>query len=164
MHMIKDENGNLLPHGHVHEHEHEHTHVYSHAHGHSHEHGEHEHEHSHEYAHTHEHEHMHGHEEEHTHTHEHEHAHDHTHSHDHCHENCGSCNSNCDPKKEAQALLTYMLQHNEHHAAELDQMAANLLKLGLDDSAKQIREAVSDFQKGNMRLSLALTLMKEQVK
>lgn len=129
MHMIKDENGNLLPHGHVHEH-------------------------------------AHGHEEEHTH--DHEHAHDHTHAHDHshghCHENCGSCNSNCDPKKEAQALLTYMLQHNEHHAAELDQMAANLSKLGLDDSAKQIREAVSDFQKGNMRLSLALTLMKEQLK
>lgn len=114
MHLIKDENGNLLAHGHEHTHEHDHEHA-------------------------------------------------HTHEHSHCHENCDSCNTGCEPKKEAQALLTYMLQHNEHHAAELDQMAANLEKLGLNDSAKQIREGVTDFQKGNMRLSLALTLMKEQI-
>ena len=31
-------------------------------------------------------------------------------------------------KKENIALLTYMLQHNEHHAAELDQMADKLRK------------------------------------
>ena len=59
---------------------------------------------------------------------------------------------------------TYMLQHNEHHAAELDEMADKLEKAGLADAAKQIREGVSDFQKGNMRLSLALTLVKEQLK
>ena len=57
-----------------------------------------------------------------------------------------------------------MLDHNEHHAAELDQMAENLQKLGMDAAAKQIREAVSDFQKGNLRLSLALTTVKEQLK
>ncbi len=120
MHLIKDENGNLLAHGHEHTHEHDHDH-------------------------------------------DHGHTHDHGHDHDHCHDNCESCSNGCDPKKEAQAVLTYMLQHNEHHAAELDQMAANLDKLGLADSAKQIREAVSEFQKGNMRLSLALTLMKDQI-
>lgn len=176
MHLIKDENGNLLTHGH--EHTHEHTHAYSHEHDHDHgQDGAHAHTHSHEYTHTHEHSHEHGHEEEHTHEHDHAHAHDHAHDHGHTHEHghthdhghshcssdCGSCSSGCDPKKEAQALLTYMLQHNEHHAAELDQMAANLEKLGLADSAKQIREGVSDFQKGNMRLSLALTLMKDQI-
>jgi hypothetical protein len=57
-----------------------------------------------------------------------------------------------------------MLQHNEHHAVELDQMAENLKKLGMDVVAKTIKEAVADFQKGNMRLSLALTLVKEEVK
>lgn len=128
MHLIKDENGNILPHGHEHSHEHEgkadHDHV-----------GE---QHSHVYD-----------------------QHDQKH-HAHCHGGCDSCSDGCDPKKEAQALLTYMLQHNEHHAAELDQMAANLEKLGFADSAKQIREGVTDFQKGNLRLSLALTLMKEQ--
>ena len=43
-------------------------------------------------------------------------------------------------------------------------MADNLLKLGMDAAAKQIKEGVADFQKGNMRLSLALTLVKEQIK
>ena len=61
-------------------------------------------------------------------------------------------------------LLSYMLDHNEHHAAELDQMAENLQKLGMDSAAKQIKDAVSDFQKGNLRLSLALTTVKEQLK
>ena len=61
-------------------------------------------------------------------------------------------------------LLTYMLQHNEHHAQELDQMADNLAKMGMDAAAKTIKESVSDFQKGNMRLSLALTLVKEHLK
>lgn len=129
MHLIKDENGNLVAHGHEHEHAHTHADGQEHSHAHSHEH-----------------------------EHNHEHHHDH-----HCSSDCGSCNSGCDPKKEAQALLTYMLQHNEHHAVELDQLAENLEKLGMSDSAKQIKEGVTDFQKGNMRLSLALTLMKDQI-
>ena len=69
-----------------------------------------------------------------------------------------------DCKNETVALLTYMLQHNEHHAAELDQMADNLKKLNMDAAAKTIKEAVADFQKGNMRLGLALTLVKEELK
>ncbi len=44
--------------------------------------------------------------------------------------NCENC-SGGDCKNETVALLGYMLQHNEHHAAELDQMADNLEKLGL---------------------------------
>jgi flagellar hook-basal body complex protein FliE len=57
-----------------------------------------------------------------------------------------------------------MCQHNEHHAAELDQMAENLQKLGMQGAARAIREAVSDFQKGNMRLNLALTVLKDELK
>ena len=109
MHLLKDENGNVIAHG--------------------------------EHAHHHE-----------------EHSHDCGSGHE-----CQSCgDKNC--KDETVALLTYMLQHNEHHAAELDQMADNLLKLGMDAAAKQIKEGVADSQKGNMRLSLALTLVKEQIK
>ena len=67
-------------------------------------------------------------------------------------------------KNETVALLTYMLQHNEHHAKELDQMAENLEKMELSAAAKTIKEAVADFQKGNMRLGLALTLVKEELK
>ena len=118
---------------------------------------------------------QHGHAASHEHTHEHTHedgvTHSHTHSHaegdNHCHTHgdghCGSC-ENGDCKNETVALLTYMLQHNEHHAAELDQMADNLKKLNMDAAAKTIKEAVADFQKGNMRLGLALTLVKEELK
>lgn len=99
-----------------------------------------------------------------SHAHAHEHCHEDGHKHSHeCGESCENC-SEQKHEKETVALLTYMLQHNEQHAAELDQMAENLKKLGLEDAAKQITEGVADFQKGNMRLSLALTLVKEQFK
>ena len=60
-----------------------------------------------------------------------QHGHEHEHSHStecqgHSHEHCGSCqDGNC--QNETVALLTYMLQHNEHHAQELDQMAERRL-------------------------------------
>lgn len=135
MHLIKDENGNVMPHNHGDGHTHDHsvTHTHEHSHGEGHGHG-------------------------------HDHTHDHSHSCEHSHE-CGSaCGNSGECKNETVALLSYMLDHNEHHAAELDQMADNLQKLGMDVAAKQIREAVSDFQKGNLRLSLALTTVKEQLK
>lgn len=130
MHLIKDENGYLVQHGHAdsHEHTHEHTH-----------------------------------EDGVTHSHTHSHAEGDNHCHTHGDGHCGSC-ENGDCKNETVALLTYMLQHNEHHAAELDQMADNLKKLNMDAAAKTIKEAVADFQKGNMRLGLALTLVKEELK
>ena len=116
MHLIKDENGNVVAHGH----------------------GEHDHHHD----------------------------HDHDHggcSHGHSHEHCGSCSEgNC--KDETVALLTYMVQHNENHAKELDQMADNLNKLGMDDAARTIKEGVADFPTANMRFSLALTQVKAHVK
>lgn len=97
-----------------------------------------------------------------------QHGHEHDHSHgegcgNHSHEHCGSCQGG-DCKNETVALLTYMFQHNEHHAKELDQMAENLEKIELSAAAKTIKEAVADFQKGNMRLGLALTLVKEELK
>lgn len=83
--------------------------------------------------------------------------------HQHCHDHsCNACEK--DHKDETTALLSYMLSHNEHHAQELEQMSVNLEKLGMDDAAAQIKEAVSEFQKGNIRLSLALTLVKEHIK
>lgn len=90
-------------------------------------------------------------------------AHEHCAEHGHCQEQeCSSCKG--EPEKESLAVLSYMLTHNEHHAQELDQMAENLEKLGMKDAAAQIKEAVSEFQKGNMRLSLAVTLVKEHIK
>ena len=131
MHLIKDENGNLIQHGHEHTHQHTHADGVSHTHAHTHDGSE---------------------------------SHDHTHNEgQNCSTDCGGCQGG-DCRNETVALLTYMLQHNEHHAAELDQMADNLAKMGMDAAAKTIKESVSDFQKGNMRLGLALTLVKEEMK
>lgn len=105
MHLIKDENGNVIPHG---------------SDGH------------------------------------------HDHDNEHCHECKEGCEKSC--TDEVVALLNYMLSHNQHHAEELDQMADNLVKLGMEDAARTIKEGVADFQKGNMRLGLALTLVKEHLK
>ena len=100
-------------------------------------------------------------------------SHDHGHGedcphghHEHCgHHGEGQCpHGGGDPKKETVALLAYMVQHNEHHAAELDQMADNLEKLDMYDAARTIRDGVADFQKANMRFSLALTQVKELIK
>lgn len=119
MHIVKDENGNVIAHGHEHHHEHEACDCGC---GHSHE---------------------------------------HEHHHDHGSCGCG-CGGDCaQPKNENEALLTYMLQHNEHHAVELDQMAAKLAESGMAEAAAHIRKAVEEFQKGNMYLSVALSVVKE---
>lgn len=136
MHLIHDENGNLCAHSHDHEHVHQHT--YEHSHVHSHEHG---------------------HEEEHHHTHEHEQSvctsgscsgcssHEHAHTHE------------APQGDKMTALVDYMLKHNEHHAAELDQVAEKLRQAGKDAAAEQIKKAVDEYQKGNLYLSLALSLI-----
>lgn len=134
MHLVKDENGNLCAHTHDHAHPHTHEGNLEHSHVHSHEHG-------------------------------HEHNHTHSHAEETCgQENCGECRG-CgqepSPADKNVALLTYMYQHNQSHAAELDQMAAKLQQEGMGKAAEQIRIAVDEFQKGNMYLNLALVMVKE---
>ena len=130
MHIVKDENGNICPHGH--EHTHVHTHTYEHSHEHTHEHG-------------------------------HEEAHEHSHGESACAgKECTSECQGCKPVNQNEALLTYMLSHNEHHAAELDQMAEKLRQSGQEKAAEQIKKAVDEFQKGNMYLGVALALVKEE--
>ena len=131
-------------HEHTHTHTHEHTHdgvTHSHTHDHVHEHG---------HSHPHDHEHLHDHE----HTHE---AHDHSHPHD-CGGQCGSCSSKCEhtPMEELMALMKYMVDHNAAHAKELADLAVQLEKAGSHAAYEQVMAAVSDFEKGNMRLSVVL--------
>ena len=117
----------------------------------------------------------HGHDHEHHHHHDHEccgghdhhdheccggHDHGH-HHHDHDHE-CG-CGCGCGGHEQVDenvAILTYMLDHNKHHALELKEIAAHLREVGKDEAAAQIEKGVEDFEKGNMRLSIALSLVK----
>ena len=159
---------------------HEHDHEYMHEHNIPHDHHEHDeahpHEggHTHEHTHTHEHEHTHAdgtthsHPHEHVHSHEHEHEHGHEHPHDHEHPhgcpgaaNCGKSCDGCDadPRVEAAALMRYMVGHNTAHANELAQLAENLKKLGEVTAYEQVMQAVSDFEKGNMRLSTVLAAL-----
>ena len=142
-----------LHHDHIggdHSHEHEHTHTHEHTHdgvAHTHEHG---HCHEHNHAHPHQHDHLHG--EGHTHDHSHE-----------CTSDCGSCGCSCShtPLEELTALMKYMVSHNAAHAKELADLAVQLQKAGNTAAFEQVMAAVSDFEKGNMRLSVTLASLEE---
>ena len=104
----------------------------------------------------HEHHHHHDHDH-HDHDHHH-HDHDH-HHHDHCHSDCGSCASKCEhtPMEELVALMKYMVGHNAAHAKELADLAKQFQVAGNAVAYEQVMAAVSDFEKGNMRLSVVLS-------
>ena len=133
--------------GHSHDHDHSHTHEHTHdgvAHTH-----EHSHSHSHEHAHPHDHDHLHGHDHAHTHSHE-------------CSGSCQGCASQCEhtPMEELMALMQYMANHNAAHAKELADLASQLEKAGNRMAYEQVMAAVSDFEKGNLRLSMVLASLK----
>ena len=132
-----------------------HDHMGNHSHAHSHEHT-----HADGVTHSHEHCHDHDHSEGHTH-HHHDQLHGADHAHEHSHECAGSCSgcaSACQhtPMEELLALMKYMIGHNAAHANELAQLAAELEKAGSHMAYEQVMAAVSDFEKGNMRLSAVL--------
>ena len=155
MHIHHDHvGGGDHAHQHTHEHSHEHTHdgvAHTHEHSHSHEH-------AHEHPHSHDHLHEHGH----AHTHDHGHTHSHDHGHDHgCGGSCAGCAGSCEhtPMEELMALMKYMAGHNAAHAKELADLAIQLEKAGNHAAYEQVMAAVSDFEKGNMRLSMVLASM-----
>ena len=112
------------------------------------------------------HDHHHHHTHEHTHdgvahTHEHHHNHgcDHDHDHDHdCGGQCAGCAGTCQhtPMEELLALMKYMANHNAAHARELADLAVQLDKAGNHPAYEQVMAAVSDFEKGNLRLTAVL--------
>ena len=118
----------------------------------------HEHHHHH---HDHDHEHHHH---DHDHCHEHHHDHDHEHCHEHHHDHgcsCGSCGCGCEhsPMEEMVALMKYMVGHNAGHTRELAALAEQLKQIGSPTAYEQVMAAVSDFEKGNMRLSMVLAAL-----
>ena len=135
---------------HDHEHEHHH-HDHSHAHTHEHTHNGHSHTHEHTHSHSHDHSHPHDHDPLHGHDHAHEHSHD-------CSGQCQGCASQCEhtPLEELMALMKYMVGHNAAHAKELADLAIQLEKAGSHMAYEQVMAAVSDFEKGNLRLSAVL--------
>ena len=153
--------------------DHEYSHEYMHEHGIPHDHHGHDANHPHEGGGDHIHEHTHEHAHEHTHadgpTHTHPHEHTHSHPHDHAAQPQGcpgaaACGSDCsgcehDPRAEVVALMQYMVNHNTAHANELAQLAGRLKDLGDATAFEQVMQAVSDFEKGNMRLSTVLAAL-----
>lgn len=113
--------------------------------------------------HTHTHTHADGVTHSHSHVHEHAHENEHSHSHEGCEQgSCGSCGG-CEhsPKQELMALMKYMVGHNASHANELAKLAGQLQELGETSAYEQIMLAVSDFEKGNLRLSTVLAAMQQ---
>ncbi len=139
MHLPNDSTGGAHSHAHSHSHTHEHSHD-----GHTHSHA-HDHTHSHDHDHPHDHDHLHGH----------DHAHDHSHD---CAHGCDHCHTPCEhtPMEELVALMKYMVGHNAAHARELAELAEQLEKAGSHVAYEQVMAAVSDFEKGNLRLSAVL--------
>ena len=88
--------------------------------------------------------------------HEGEHHHEHHHHEHHHHE--GEQN-----KDENMVLLTYMLHHNEQHAAELEEVAQKLEKAGFIEEGEEIKKGVADFQQGNAHLGQALDSLKTKI-
>ena len=57
------------------------------------------------------------------------------------------------------ALMKYMVGHNAAHAKELADLAIQLEKAGNHMAYEQVMAAVSDFEKGNLRLTAVLSSM-----
>ena len=58
--------------------------------------------------------------------------------------------------EELVALMKYMVGHNASHANELAQLAVQFQKAGNPMAYEQVMAAVSDFEKGNLRLGVVL--------
>ena len=58
------------------------------------------------------------------------------------------------------ALLTYMLDHNRHHAEELHELAHDLSDAGKEAAAALLHEALDFYDKGNEKLAQALEAAK----
>ena len=62
--------------------------------------------------------------------------------------------------EELVALMQYMVGHNASHARELAELAVQLEKAGNHMAYEQVMAAVSDFEKGNLRLTAVLASLK----
>lgn len=60
------------------------------------------------------------------------------------------------PEERTRALLAYMIEHNEHHASELSELADSL-----EGAARErLLEAIGGFEAANARLREVLNLVK----
>lgn len=84
-------------------------------------------------------------------------SHDHGDGHEHTHGSVTAFES----MDQAVALMSYMLDHNKHHAEELHELSHKLEASGKNESAKLIDEALKKYYEGNEDLDKALAALKE---
>ena len=89
----------------------------------------------------------------HTHDHTHDHAHEHTHEHSH---------GGFESIEQATALMTYMLDHNRHHAEELHDVCHKLEDMGKAAAAEKLGAALTQYNEGNALLAEALKALGEE--
>ena len=82
----------------------------------------------------------------------HTHTHSHAHGHDHSHEEM----QNGTPMDELLALMKFMVNHNDAHAQELVELAAQLNGMGKARAYHQIMDAVANFDMVNAQLDAVL--------
>ena len=61
-----------------------------------------------------------------------------------------------DSREEAEAKLKFMLDHNEHHVAELHDLAHDLEHFGFTGKAGLIIKAITSYEAGNALLKDAI--------
>jgi len=62
--------------------------------------------------------------------------------------------------EQALALMSYMLEHNRHHAEELHELCHKLEAMGKGDAANLLEAGVDKFRDGNAMLESALDTLK----
>ena len=83
---------------------------------------------------------------------------DHDHVSGGCAGSCGSCAGGCEHSnmEKLTALMKYMAGHNASHTRELAALAEEFRTAGNDMAYQQVMAAVSDYEKGNLRLTVVL--------
>lgn len=86
------------------------------------------------------------------------------HDHSACGGDCGGCQSKCEhtPMEELTALMKYLTGRNSAYVRQLAGLAAHLEKNGNQSAYQQVMAAVSDFEKGSLRLSVVLASLEHQ--
>ena len=91
----------------------------------------------------------------HSHNHSHSHAHNHTHEHSHEHGHVHTADQG-EEKDKTMMLLQYNVDHNMHHADELNSLIEAMRTAGRDEAADLTEQAQDAFRRGSELLREAL--------
>ncbi len=64
--------------------------------------------------------------------------------------------TNNESTEELEALISYLVNHNESHTKELEDLAISLKSSGNLDAYNEVMDAIKEYKKGNEKLSSSL--------